>query len=72
MINNNEFYIAFNASQTKAVIDILNEYSKALLSGEYSTEKDAKACKAIALVNEIESQFWQYIKNGYNAVIDKG
>ena len=66
MTNNTEFFSVFNAEQTKQIVDILNEYSKELLKGEYSTTNDAKACKAISLVNEIEGQLWQWVKEQSN------
>lgn len=65
MTTSNEFYSVFNADQTKTIVDILNEYSKALLQGEYTPTNDAKACKAISLVNEIESQLCEWLKNKY-------
>ena len=42
MTNSNEFKAVFNAEQTKEIVDILNEYSKALLKGEYSPTNDAE------------------------------
>lgn len=63
MTNSNEFYSVFNAEQTEVLLDILNEYSKALLKGDYSYANDVKASNAISLVNDVEKQVIQWLKS---------